>query len=438
MPKEKEIEFRGFKNKKIVADFSGGEITSDAGLLLLREVEKKSKIIKKMSACIEDKRESAKVDHSVEEILKQRVFGLIGGYEDVNDHQKLRNDTTFKILCERKTDEALSSPPTICRLENMVDKKDIIEMSKMLVEQFIDSYKTEPKELMLDFDASDNPVHGDQENKFFHGYYDEYCFLPLYVFCGKKLIVSYLRPAWKGAAYHTWAILALLVKRFREVWPNVRIIFRGDAGFCKHRMFNWCEKNNVDYIVGIAKNPVIEKLAKNIIEKAETEFTKKKEKVRIFGEIKYAAETWSKERRIVVKAERLEEKMNTRYIATNINKKVIKPQELYDNNYCPRGDMENRIKEHQLSLFSLKTSCHWFVTNMLRVILSSIAYNLFEEFQRVVLAGTEFADSYYSTIRTKLIKIGATITENSKKILFRMSSYFPYQDLFKKLCVNLS
>nr|HPN32524.1 transposase [bacterium] len=205
---EKPIEFKGFKEKKIVADFSGGEITSDAGLLMFRELEKKSKIIKEMSSCIQDKREAAKVDHSIEELLKQRVFGLIGGYEDINDHQQLRNDTTFKILCERKTnDTALSSPPTICRFENMVDRNDIIAMSKKLVEQFINSYKTAPTELILDFDASDNPVHGDQENKFFHGYYDEYCFLPLYVFCGKKHILSYLRSAWKGAAQHTWAIL---------------------------------------------------------------------------------------------------------------------------------------------------------------------------------------------------------------------------------------
>jgi hypothetical protein len=438
MNKSRKIKFKGFKKREVMADFNGGKITSDAGMILLREVEKKSKIIKRMSACIQDTLEQNKVLHSIEELMKQRVYAIAAGYEDGNDHKELRKDELFKLLCEKEPDdeEVLSSPSTISRFENRVVRKELFEMSKILVDDFIESYKTAPKEIILDFDASDNPVHGEQENRFFHGYYNEYCFLPLFVFCGEKLLVSYLRPAWFGAAHHTWAILKLLVQRIRKSWPSVKIIFRGDAGFCRHQMFNWCEHHNVEYIVAIGKNKRIEKLAENIIAESEAKYKQTNEKVREFGEIKYAAESWKKERRVIIKAERLEDKMNIRCIATN--NKELSAQELYDKEYIPRGDMENRIKEHQLFLFSLRTSCHEFAANMFRVMLSSIAYVLFEKFRSIGLKNTEYAKAQCSTIRTKFIKIAALIVSNSRKIIFKIASHFPYQELFRQICVNLN
>jgi len=438
MSKSIKIKFKGIKKREIIADFSGGKITSEAGLLLLREIEKKHKIIKRMSDCIKDTREQGKVVHSIEELMKQRIYAIAAGYEDGNDHKELRKDELFKLLCEKEPDssEGLSSPSTISRFENRVVRKELFEMSKIFVEDFIDSYKTAPKEIILDFDASDNPVHGEQENRFFHGYYDEYCFLPLFVFCGEKLLVNYLRSAWFGAAHHTWGILKLLVQRIRKSWPEVKIIFRGDAGFCKHRMFGWCERHNIEYIVAIGKNSRIEKLAENIIAETEKQYKQTNEKVRKFDEIKYAAETWKKERRVIVKAEHLEDKMNVRCIATN--NKELTAQELYDKEYIPRGDMENRIKEHQLFLFSLRTSCHEFAANMFRVMLSSIAYMLFEKFRGIALKNTEYAKAQCSTIRTKFIKIAAVIVSNSRKIMFKMASHFPYQELFKQICVNLN
>lgn len=438
MNKSIKIKFKGFKKKEVIADFTGGKITSEAGLLLFREIEKKYKIIKRMSECIQDTREQIKVLHSVEELMKQRVYAIAGGYEDVNDHKELRNDSLFKLLCEKESDseDGLSSPSTICRFENRVIRKELLEMSKIMVENFIESYETPPAEIILDFDASDNPVHGEQENRFFHGYYNEYCFLPLYVFCGEKLLVNYLKPAWFGAAHHTWPILKLLVQRIRESWTDVKIIFRGDAGFCKHLMFNWCERHKVEYIVAIGKNKRIEKLAENIITESEDKYKQTNKKVREFGEIKYAAESWKKERRVIIKAERLEDKMNLRCIVTNNTE--LSAQELYDNGYIPRGDMENRIKEHQLFLFSLRTSCHEFAANMFRVMLSSIAYILFEKFRSVALKNTEYAKAQCSTIRTKFIKIGAVIVSNSRKIMFKLTSHFPYQQLFRQICVNLN
>ena len=300
-------------------------------------------------------------------------------------------------------------------------------MHEVLVQQFMDSYKRPPRRLVLDFDATDDRVHGQQEGRFYHGYYDAYCFLPLYVFCGDRLLVSYLRPSKIDGAKHAWAILALLVKRLRRAWPKVKIVFRGDSGFCRWRMLRWCERQGVGYIVGIARNPRMNALSKPLRNQAHDEFGRSGDKQRLFSEFLYAAQTWDRRRRVIVKAEHTARGSNPRYIVTNL---AGSPQHLYDAVYCARGDMENRIKEQQLHLFADRTSCHQWWPNQYRVLLSAFAYVLLSAIRRIALAGTELARAYVGTIRLKLLKIGAVVLRNTRRVQFLLSSAHPYQELF--------
>ena len=426
----------GIKAKRVEVNFAGGIITSDAGLVLLRQAEQKTKLLDALASSMIDQRNSSYTKHSIEEIITQRVFGIACGYEDGNDHKELRKDAMFKIASNKGVEgEDLASPSTICRLENSVKREDLIQMSKVMVEQFIKSFKKPPKSLVLDFDATDDIVHGNQEGKFFHGYYDNYCYLPLYVFCGRRLLVSYLRAANKDAAYHAWAILKLLVRRFREEWPEIRIIMRADSGFCRHRMLRWCERENVYYIIGIARNNRLLKVSEKVIKRSVELFKKTNQKARIFGETRYAAKSWRKERRVIIKAEQLIQGENIRYVVTNLNNKDTKY--LYDKIYCQRGDMENRIKEHQLELFGDRTSCHKFLSNQFRLLLASAAYILLEYIRRIGLKGTKLAKAQCGTIRLKLIKIGAIILENTRKILIQMSEHFVYRNIFELVARRL-
>jgi hypothetical protein len=303
-----------------------------------------------------------------------------------------------------------------------------------LIEQFIASHKTPPAKLYLDFDATDNPIHGNQAGKYFHGYYKNYCFLPLYVFCGKQLLVSYLRPSNQDAATHAWAILYLLVKRLRQAWPDVEIIFRGDSGFCRHKMFNWAEKNGVYYITGIAQNSKLNEALNPLMEEAQKQFDQKGEKQRLFTSFMYAAGSWDHPRRIIGKAEYSEHGSNPRYIVTNL---PGDPKELYDDVYCARGEMENRIKEQQLSLFSGRTSCHDWWPNQFRLLLTSLAYVLVEGLREHALTATQFATATIETIRLKLFKIGAVITRNTRTIRLMLASSYPYQSAFQWACKQL-
>ena len=305
----------------------------------------------------------------------------------------------------------------------------------MIVEQFIASFSDVPKELILDFDATDDTVHGKQEGRFFFFYYDNYCFLPLYVFCQDQLLVSYLRPSKIDGAKHAWAILSLLVKRLRKAWPEVRIIFRGDSGFCRHRMLTWCERYDVGYIVGIAKNQRLNAMTAQWQQKAESDFERSDEKVRQLYELSYAAKSWHRHRKVIAKIEHTDKGSNPRYIVTNL---TGKPQHLYDKLYCARGDMENRIKEQQLALFADRTSCHYWWANQFRLILSSLAYILLETIRRVALEGTELAHAYVSTLRLKLIKIGAVILRNTRRIRLLLASSCPYQKLFFHVAAKLT
>ena len=425
------IAFTPLSRRQLLAQFDGGQITSDAGALLLREVAGRSRLFERMAAAVPDPREPAMIEHDQRTMLAQRVLGIGCGWEDLIDHHGLRVDPLMQAASERGVDPTrpLASPATLCRLENRVDRSACVALSELLVELFIESFDTPPQELVLDFDATDDPIHGEQEGRFFHGYYDGYCYLPLYVFCGEKLLVSYLRPSNIDAAKHSRALLKLLVDRLRQVWPNVKIIFRGDSGFCRWRLMRWCDRHDVGYIIGLARNKVLERMAEPFMLRAKQQYEQTKHKQRIFTSFDYAAGTWDKARRVIHKAEHNSQGDNPRFIVTNL---THEPQPLYDEVYCARGEMENRIKEQQLGLFAGRTSCHAFAANQFRLLLSSFAYGLIETLRRVALAGTELARAQATTIRTKLLKIGAVVAISVRRIVLRLSSAYPLKALFEQ------
>lgn len=432
----KPIHFSSLRYKKIMADFNGGRITSDAGALLLREVDKQLGLVESINNCIDDPRHPSFTIHDQKAMLAQRIFAIAMGYEDLNDHQSLRDDPLMQTITEQniKVHRSLASAPTLCRLENRITRRSLIKISEVFVQSFINSHQSPPKELILDFDATDDQVHGNQQFKFFHGYYDHYCFLPLYVYCGHQLLVAHLRPSKIDPAKYSRAILKLLVDQFRQVWPDVKITFRADSGFCRWRLLRWCDRHNVHYIAGLAKNPVLHRLGKDWIEQADQKFQQNHQKQRLFGEFRYAAGTWDKKRRVIVKAEHASKGSNPRFIVTSL---AGNPQYLYDSIYCQRSEMENRIKEQQLHLFSDRTSCHDFLANQFRVLLSAAAYILVEHLRRRLLADTELAKAQVNTIRLKLFKIGARVVWSARRIVFHLSSGYPLKELFIKIVSRL-
>jgi len=445
------IVFSSFGRRNVIADFNGGAITTDAGALLLREVDRKLGLIDQLDAVIPDPRNQALITHQQATLLRQRIFAIALGYEDGNDHQTLREDPLMQLVTERgiDPDQPLASPPTLCRLENRVSRQTLAEIAAVFVEVFIASHKTPPKELVLDFDATDDAVHGSQINRFFHGYYDHYCFLPLYVFCGDHLLCAYLRPANIDGAKHAWAILWLLVKRFRQVWPDVKIIFRGDSGFCRWKMLRWCERHGVHYLVGLARNSRLNAMAQPCMDQARQWFAQRAEgkasaadaePQRVFADLRYAAGTWDKERRVIAKAEYLggdgtcDPKENFRFVVTNLDGPG---PSLYEEVYCKRGEAENRIKEQQLGLFADRTSCHEFVPNQLRVLLSAAAYILLQNLRQVALTGTDLAEAQVGTIRLKLLKIGGLVKRSARRIVLHLASGCPMQELFRLIARRL-
>lgn len=417
--------FPACKSRKVQVDFSGGQITSDGGSLLLRQADRRLQLTRQVAQLLHDERVKGRCEHSLVSLVRQRVYGLALGYEDLNDHETLRHDTALQTAVE--CDQPLASAPTLCRFENRADRETAAAISGVMVDTFIRSHRRAPKRLVLDFDATDDRIHGQQEGRFFHGYYDQYCFLPLYVFCGSQLLVAYLRPSNVDPARHTGAILKLLVKRLREVWPDVEIIFRGDSGFCRWRMLRWCDHHQVSYIVGLAKNSRINTIAADLMTEAKARFEATGQKQRLFAEVQYGALTWDRQRRVLAKAEYSVMGRNPRYVVTNL---TGDPEELYDQLYCARGNMENRIKEQQLDLFSDRTSCHLWWPNQFRLLLSSLAYVLIDAIRRLALKGTQLAQAQCGTIRLKLLKIGAVVLRNTRWIRLHLSSAFPYQSLF--------
>jgi hypothetical protein len=433
------VPFASLHRRNLLADFSGGVITSDAGALLLRQADRQLGLIDALDRVIPDPRHPDLILHPQRTLLAQRIFGIACGYEDLNDHQQLRDDPLWQTATEHpspKDAPELASPPTLCRLENRIGRRTLFNLAAVLVEQFIQAHVTPPQELILDFDATDDPVHGHQEKRFFHGYYDCYCFLPLYVMCGDHLLVAYLRPSKIDPALHTGAILKLLVKRLRQAWPNVRIVLRGDSGFCRHRVMNWCERNHVHYLLGLARNAVLQRNASAWQQQVEQQHRADGQAHRVFGEFSYAAGTWSRERRVIAKAEHLVgDKANPRFIVTNLTGDA---SDLYEKVYCQRGNMENRIKEQQLGLFADRTSCHRFVANQFRVLLAAAAYVLVAHIRRVGLEGTEMQHADVGTIRLKLFKIGAWVKRSVRRLVVNMASSYPWQSLFRLVAARLS
>lgn len=412
--------------RRVEADFAGGDITSNGGVLLLSASDRRLGLLSSLSRCLKDRRQAGKVAHKLLPLLRQRVYAVALGYEDVNDHDGLRDDLALQTACGRTG--RLASASTVGRLERVADRGWAWAAHVRMVEAFIASFDRAPEELVLDFDATDDTVHGGQEGRFFHGYYKSYCFLPLYVFCGDRLLVSYLRPSNIDAAKHSWAILALLVRRLRQAWPQVRIVLRADSGFCRHRMLNWCERHDVGYIVGLAKNQRINEQAGMWAAWAEAAWRHSGEKQRLFAELHYGARTWSRRRRVIARLEHGPMGANPRYVVTNL---PGDGQHLYDRLYCRRGEMENRIKECQLNLFADRTSCHDWWPNQFRLILSSLAYVLIEAVRRLALKGTDMARAQAGTIRLRLLRIGAVVIRNSRRVRFHLSTACPDKSLFR-------
>lgn len=419
--------------RAIQASFTGGDVSSDGGVLLVRQVDRRLKLTATLAQRLPDPRCQPKVEHALVTLLRQRIYGLCQGYEDLNDHDRLRTDVALQTAVEQDRD--LASASTLCRWENGADRQAAWIVHELLLEQFIASHREPPTELVLDLDATDDPLHGQQEGAFFHGYYAQYCFLPLYVFCGERLLVAYLRPSNIDGARHAWAIVALLVKRLRQAWPQVRLIVRADSGFCRWRLLRWCDRHAVHYIIGVAKNERLLALAQPWMEQAATQYAATRQKQRVFAEVEYAAHTWDRVRRLIVKAEYTDKGRNPRFVVTNLDGDG---QWLYDQLYCARGEMENRIKEQQLGLFADRTSCHGWWANQWRLLLSSLAYTVMEALRRLGLADTELARAQCGTIRLKLLKIGAVLVRNTRRVRFLLAASCPYQELFATAVARLA
>jgi hypothetical protein len=419
------IEFGHLGRRIVEGQFDGGSMTSDGGVMLLGATDRKLGLMQAAAKCIADPRSPLLIKHSVADMLRQRVYGLALGWEDLNDHGVLRCDVAMQTAIG--VDHEAASAPTLCRLEKWADPSTACKLHELLVDQFIASFASAPEELVLDFDATDNPLYGQQEGKFFHGYYDSYCYLPLYVFCGQQLLCAYLRPSRIDGAKHAAPILKLLVARLRHKWPQVRIVFRGDSGFCRQRIINYCERTGVNYIIGLARNARLQGITEFMELAMKDAFEQTGLKQREVGEFVYAAQSWAQERRVITRLEYGQQGNNPRYVVTNL---TGEPKELYDGLYCQRGEAENRIKEAQVGLFATRTSCHVFQSNQLRMLLAALGYVLIERLRALALAGTALAVAQVDTLRIKLLKVAAVVTRNTRRIRLYLASNWPSADIF--------
>jgi len=440
------FEFHPLKQRQVRAQFDGGAITSDGGGLLLREVDKRIGIIRQFAACFTDYRDPKRIEHRLEELVAQRVYGLALGYEDLNDHDQLRQDPLLAVLVEKSDprQEALAGKSTLNRLELTQAtvsaqeryKKIVLDhgaVDRLLVDLFLQAHRQAPEQIILDLDATDDPLYGRQEGRFFHGYYGHYCYLPLYIFCEEFLLCARLRSSNIDGAAGSVEELQRIVQQIRSAWPQVRIIVRGDSGFCREELMAWCEAEGVDYLLGLAKNDRLQAAIQDPMKQAEARHRESGQAARVFHEFLYQTrESWSRARRVVAKAEYLEKGANPRFIVTSLGQPLWPAQPLYEEHYCARGDMENRIKE-QLMLFSDRTSTAYLRSNQLRLYFSSMAYVLLQMLRRLGLAGTEFARAQCATIRLKLLKIGALIRITVRKVWVSLAGGYPYAELFRQI-----
>jgi hypothetical protein len=436
--------------REIVARFDGGTISSDGGAFLLRQTDKLLNLIPRLGKCFLDGRNQSLVEHSVTEMLAQRIYGLALGYEDLNDHEQLRKDPVFGILAGKEDlNEPLAGKSTLNRMELGTGINDRYKkitfwkegVDELLVNVFLESHDEAPAEIVLDMDTTDLPLHGKQEGRFFHGYYDNYCYLPLYVFCGDHVLCARMREANHDAAYGCLQEIQRIVKQIRMAWPEVRIVLRGDSGFCRNELMSWCENNGVDFLFGMARNKKLRRIIGQQMHEATVQWKQTGKPARVFSEFEYSTKKtkkggWDRERRVVAKAEHIDGKENPRFVVTSLNSERWAGQALYEELYCERGDMENRIKE-QFSLFAARVSAETMRANQMRLYLSALAYVLVSGLRRVGLKGTELAQAQVSTIRIKLLKIGAQIRVSVRKVWVSMASSYPLQGMFQQVWSNL-
>jgi len=436
--------------REIVARFDGGTISSDGGALLLRQTDQRLNLLPRLAECFLDGRNQEQIEHSILEMLSQRIYGLALGYEDINDHELLRKDPVFGILAGRnKLEEPLAGKSTLNRMELGTGSKDRYKkitfwkdaIDQLLVKVFIESYSEAPEEIILDVDTTDLPLHGKQEGRFFHGYYDSYCYLPLYIFCGEQVLCARLREANHDAAFGSLQEIERIVAQIRMAWPAVKIIVRGDSGFCRNQLMSWCEDHSVDFVLGLARNQRLRKIIGAEMHQATQQWNQTGKPARVFSEFGYQTKKtkkggWDRERRVVAKAEHIDGKENPRFVVTSLRREAWAAQALYEKLYCARGDMENRIKE-QFSLFADRVSTETMRANQMRLYLSTMAYVLVSGLRRLGLKATELAEAQVSTIRTKLLKIGAQIRVTVRKVWVSMASSYPWQDLYQQVWANL-
>jgi Transposase DDE domain group 1 len=453
--------FQELGSRPVVARFDGGPVTSDAGGLLLREVEEKFHFIERFAHCFTDHRDPERVEHSLVELLKQRIFGLCLGYEDLNDHERLRYDPLLAVLVGKKDPsgaerlrardrgKALAGKSTLNRLELTPVRAHAGSRYKKIgahldaiqaffVEAFVQQYFLPPARIILDVDATDDPLHGHQLGRFFHGYYDHYCYLPLYIFCGDHPLLALLRPSNIDTSTGLLKHLIRIVTRLRQQWPNVPIVVRGDSGFCREHLMRWCEANGIDYLFGLAKNPRLLKILGPELLQAQQQFAQTQQPARLFQDFTYRTlDSWSRERRVVGKAEHLAKGSNPRFVVTSLSAGEFAAQTLYEQEYCGRGDMENRIKEQQLMLFADRTSCATMRANQIRLALSTVAYVVLRALRAYGLAQTELAQAQCDTIRLKLLKIGAVIRVTVRRVFVSLSESYPFREVFVRVYQNL-
>jgi hypothetical protein len=456
-----QLEFQDLGKRVVVGRFDGGAISSDGGALLLREVEARTRIIARLAEQFVDYRNPVLIEHSVRELVAQRVLALALGYEDLNDHDRLRLDPLLAAavgkldpsgnnrFTEQDRGKALASSSTLNRLElTPLDadsgsryKKiaaDCAGIDALMVTLALDAHREAPEQIWLDLDATDDPLHGTQEGRFFHGYYGHYCYLPLYVFWGEALLCARLRPSNIDACAGSVQELSRIVAQMRQRWPEVQIIIRGDCGFCREDIMSWCEVNHVDFVLGLAKNDRLKALSLKARCQAQQRFLETERASRVFHEFQYRTrESWSRARRVVVKAEHLAKGANPRYVVTSLSAEAADPRTLYEDLYCARGDMENRIKEQQLDLFADRTSTHTLLANQIRLYFSSFAYILLCALRRLGLQDTELARAQCGSIRTRLLKLGAQVRVSVRRIWISFSESFPAQGLFLQALHNL-
>jgi hypothetical protein len=432
------LHFSSISSKEVRADFSGGQMTSDAGVLLLRETERQVGIISDLSQVIKDGRHPSYVRHPLNELLSQRVFQIACGYEDANDSNELRLDPAIKAACEKLPSEGeLASQPTFSRLENSIQKADLYRIAESFVENFIASYEKPPEAIILDLDDTDDPTHGSQQLQIFNSYYDGYCFMPLHLYEGMsgKLVTTILRPGRRPNGKEVVSIIKRVIERIRAAWPRVGILLRGDSHFASPKVFIWCERNNVHYIFGLTKNNILLTMAEPILKQARKLHSNNGSKVRIFRNLQYQASTWHRKIRVILKAEITKLGENPRFIVTSLE--THKPAFIYETVYCGRGQMGNFIKDHKLALNSDRTSCHRFTANSFRLFLHSAAYVLMHALRDKTLTGTELAKAQFDTIRLCILKIGAEVRELKTRLVFRLPSSYPRKDLLHTMMRNL-